>query len=384
VSTPDPSRLPRFRILRSVGKGTSGEVYLAQDTRLDREVAVKILKPCFAHPAHRKRFAREAELLARLPHPGLVPVLDLDLEGDPPFLTLAWMPGGDLAGRLEAQGALRPEEVAEVGARLAGALAHLHEHGILHRDIKPENVLLDEQGEPRLGDLGLAWADEGERLTATGHVVGTPHYMAPELLRRGVYGPGSDLFSLGVVLAELATGRRMGTWAGSEGNALRLVEEVPDPQLRELLGRLVQPEPGDRPGAAELSEALGTWGDAEVLAPGPAREVPRPPRPPPPGPAPGPSARAPRPAVPAQRSSAVPLGLALVLGALAGWWWTSRWPAPEAGPAPMVRGPATPSALEGHLERLDEESDFLHELLAERPPPDDRGRRALEAGDSED
>jgi serine/threonine protein kinase len=212
-----------------------GEVHLAYDQNLDREVALKILRLEGAEDSAQARFGREAELLAHHPHPGIVNVLDLSLQNDPPFLVLEWMPGGDLAGLLRSGPSLETEEVIRIGLRLARALAHLHSHGILHRDIKPENILLDADGEVALADLGLALDSSGDALTRTGHVVGTPVYMASEVLERAIYSPASDLYSLAVVLAELATGRRLGRPASLGNAAQELTRQVEPSALRRLL-----------------------------------------------------------------------------------------------------------------------------------------------------
>lgn len=246
----------RYQVLGRVGEGAFGEVLLARDRRLGREVALKVLKVAAGDAAHLARFEREARLLARHPFPGIVGVLDLDLEASPPWVALEWMPGGDLAKLVEAGTALPASEVAATGARLARALAHLHAHGVLHRDIKLANVLLDGEGEPALADLGLARPVDDEQLTRTGCVVGTPRYLPEEVLTRGEYSEASDVYSLGLALLELATGTRLEGLASLGNRVQDHVQRVVDARLRTELRACLRRDPGARVSATSLAERL--------------------------------------------------------------------------------------------------------------------------------
>lgn len=260
----------RYEVLREVGDGVSAMVFEARDRELDRRVALKILRESagLADPAVRERFAQEAGFLARHPHEALVPILDEGVDGDPPYLVLGWMPGGDLEA-VAARGAAPLADVLEIGIRVAEGLAHLHREGILHRDVKLGNLLLDEEGRARLGDLGLGKVDAGVALTATGYVVGTPAYMAPELLERGEYTPRTDLYALGVCLLELALGRSFllpAHVAIEEGGVL---EAVDDPGLREVLTRVLALDPEARlPEGDALAGALADLRDRSAPAAG--------------------------------------------------------------------------------------------------------------------
>jgi len=204
--------LGRYHILEQLGEGGMATVYKAYDTRLERDVAVKIIRRK-AFPEEQlerilKRFEREAKALARLTHPNIVGVIDYGEHEGAPYLVMPYLPGGTLKQRL---GKPMPwQEAVRLLLPIAQALEYAHEHAIIHRDIKPSNILLTEKGQPMLSDFGIAKIlenDDAATLTGTGVGVGTPEYMAPEQWT-GAAGPQSDIYSLGVVLYELVTGRK--------------------------------------------------------------------------------------------------------------------------------------------------------------------------------
>lgn len=233
-----------------VGMGMSGTVYKARDLKLDRIVALKVLRKRDSETDVFQRFKREAELVARYPHAAIVPILDANLNHDPPFMVFRWMEGGDLNDLLE-DGAVPVLRIALMGARLAGALAYLHGQGILHRDVKVGNVLLDEAGEAYLADLGLGRTEDHRSITQTGHVVGTWAYMAPEIFETGQYSPATDLFALGGLLLELAQGHRLFAPAAQTEATQKALKEVADKDLRKILRRCLRTEPSARPESAE-------------------------------------------------------------------------------------------------------------------------------------
>lgn len=199
----------RYHLLEPLGEGGMATVYRGYDTRLERPVAIKVIRTDFDRdPAFLKRFEREARALAQLNHPNIVKVLDAGEHDASPYVVMDYVGGGTLKTRTG-----RPLPVAEavrLVAPIARALDHAHRQGIVHRDIKPANILLAQDGRPMLSDFGIAKVLSGPvqtQLTATGIGIGTPDYMAPELWK-GVSTPASDIYALGVVLYELLTGQR--------------------------------------------------------------------------------------------------------------------------------------------------------------------------------
>ncbi len=201
--------LPGYDLLRVIGKGGMGVVYHARHLALNREVALKVVLAAeHAQPQELVRFLAEAETVARLQHPHIVPVYDVGQAHGRPYFTMELVTGGTLKQRLE-RGPLSDREAAELLLKLARTAEHAHAHGIVHRDLKPENVLLTEGGEPRITDFGVAKRLAGGRgLTQTGAVLGTPAYMAPEQAAGSrEVGPAADVYALGVILYECLTGR---------------------------------------------------------------------------------------------------------------------------------------------------------------------------------
>jgi serine/threonine protein kinase len=244
-------RIPGYEILDRLGGGAAGMVYLARDTALDREVAIKVYR--FTEDAEagqgQERFAREARLFGQLRHEAILPVLAADLDHHPPYLVFPVLRGGDLRREI-GRGPASPSRVAAVGLRLAQGLRCLHEAGILHRDIKPGNVLLDDDALPYLADLGLGAASGEGSLTATNHVVGSPLYMAPEIYEQGEYSPRTDVFALGATLLELS----LGELPAKPGQLYPLTVRVAHPPLRGILRRALRELPRNRTASAGALE----------------------------------------------------------------------------------------------------------------------------------
>ena len=203
--------LGRYRLLEKAGVGGMSEVWKAEDETLKRTVAVKvILGPVAADPSFRERFLREARLVAGLEHPHVLPVFDYGsatIDGaELSYLVMPLVAGGSLKGRVT--GPVPPALAVTWLSAIASALDHAHAKGILHRDVKPGNVLMDSQGRPLLADFGLARsADISSGLTATGAVLGTPLYMAPEQATGSVLDGRADQYALAVIAFELLAGR---------------------------------------------------------------------------------------------------------------------------------------------------------------------------------
>jgi serine/threonine protein kinase len=200
----DPERIGPYEVRGVLGEGSMGRVYRAYDKVEGREVAVKVLKACFANdPQVVDRFRGEAAAGRRLGHPALVDLLDAGSD----YLVQELVEGESLAARLRRQGPISSEAALPILAAVAEALDHVHSRAVVHRDVKPSNVLLARGGAAKLADFGIArlgWA----RITRTGEVMGTPAYMAPEQLSRGLVHAQSDLYSLAVVTHETLTGVR--------------------------------------------------------------------------------------------------------------------------------------------------------------------------------
>jgi serine/threonine protein kinase len=206
----------RYELTSPIGRGGMGEVWAAYDTRLDRRVALKLLRPDIvpAGTAGRSvvaRFKREARLTARLEHPGVPAVFDVGAEGDELYLAMQLVDGQDLGDALSARGALPMEWVIAVGAQVAAMLAAAHEVSLVHRDLKPRNIMLSRGGIVHVLDFGVAALLDPEitRVTAVGESVGSPAYMSPEQITSATVSPRSDLYSLGCVLHELVTGEEV-------------------------------------------------------------------------------------------------------------------------------------------------------------------------------
>ena len=212
-SVAQPERIGQYRILRPLGWGSMGVVYLAEQEAPRRLVAVKLLRMDVAEPGAAGRFEREADVLAQLSHPGVARVLEsgaLDLgAGQQPFIAMEYIEGLPITVFAE-QRKLSPEARVALVVRVAEAVAHTHARGVLHRDLKPENILVREDGSPCVLDFGVAQTLVGDgrdlRMTATGAVVGTLAYMAPEQARGATVDARADLFALGAILYELLTG----------------------------------------------------------------------------------------------------------------------------------------------------------------------------------
>jgi hypothetical protein len=268
----------RYEALALLGSGGVSEVHRARDRRSGAEVAVKELLPQFlADRAVCRRFLREAEVARRLDHPGIVPVLDAGEENGRPYLVMELVEGEDLRRRLDREGALPWPEALRIALAVARALEHAHGRGVVHRDLKPHNVLLSGTA-VKLSDFGLARVQTLASLTGSSLVWGSPEYMAPELFGRGRADPRSDLYSLGVLLFEMATGRlpwkdrSLARLASAVGDA---APELPSAGQGELIDRLLSlllaPAPGDRP--SDVAEVIAVL-EGRAVPPALVRTVP--------------------------------------------------------------------------------------------------------------
>ncbi len=199
----------RYELHRRIARGGMADVFLARDSLLDRPVAVKVLFPEFAtDPTFVQRFRREAQAAANLSHPNIVSVYDWGEEGGTYFIVMEYVEGRSLAQTLKDEGRLHPDRAADITADVAAALGFAHRNGVIHRDVKPGNVIISPTGQVKVADFGIARAvSTQENLTQTGTVMGTATYFSPEQARGESVDPRSDVYSLGVVLYEMLTGR---------------------------------------------------------------------------------------------------------------------------------------------------------------------------------
>ncbi|MER7507203.1 protein kinase [Streptomyces lavendulae] len=265
----------RYQLATVLGQGGMGQVWTAYDRRLDRRVAVKLLRPDrVAGPGTvaeelRRRFVRECRVTAQVDHPGLVTVHDAGSDGDELYLVMGYVEGSDLADHLAAHDPYPWPWAVAVVAQLCAVLSAVHAVPIVHRDLKPRNVMVRPDGTVLVLDLGVASVMDTDttRLTSTGSPIGSPAYMAPEQAMGGAVGPYTDLYALGVLLYELLTGNVPFAGSTALGVLHRHLYEPPapvrplrpeiPPELEALLLRLLAKDPQDRPGSAqEVYEAL--------------------------------------------------------------------------------------------------------------------------------
>jgi eukaryotic-like serine/threonine-protein kinase len=259
----------RYDVGRALGSGGMGEVFLARDRVLGRDVALKVLRRQYAGDSEfAERFLREARSAASLSHPNIVQVYDRgETENGDSYIAMEYVPGGTLKEKISREGPLAASEAAALGAQVAEALGAAHYRGMVHRDIKPQNVLLTERDDAKVADFGIARAGSSVTISKTGSVMGTAGYMSPEQALGEPATPRSDLYSLGVVLYEALTGELPYTADNPIAVSMKHVTEplLPpreiDPTIPEgmnaLVVKLMAKDPEDRyASAAELSEDL--------------------------------------------------------------------------------------------------------------------------------
>src|SRR5215218_7083921 len=260
----------RYELRTLVGSGGMADVYLAGDEVLGREIALKMLKERYAqNEEFVERFRREAKSAAVLSSPYIVPIFDRgETEDGAYYITMEYLPGGTLKDKITATGALPSEEAAEVALQVAEALKTAHARGVIHRDIKPRNILLADSGHVKVADFGIARAADATTISHTGDILGSAKYMSPEQAVGEQVGPASDIYSLGVVLYEMLTGRvpfEVETPAdvpirhadGPPHRPRELNPEVPV-GMDTIVMRLLAKDPENRySSAAELIEELG-------------------------------------------------------------------------------------------------------------------------------
>ncbi|MEO5618973.1 MAG: serine/threonine-protein kinase, partial [Candidatus Eisenbacteria bacterium] len=277
------TKLGSYEIVAPLGAGGMGEVYRARDTRLGRDVAIKVLPAdVAAHPDRLARFEREARTVAGLNHPNIVVLHSVEDVGGTRFLTMELVEGQSLAQHV-VPGGMPIARVVELGIALADALGAAHERGVVHRDLKPANVMLTREGRVKVLDFGLAKLAEPETvmdrtqaatmttpLSGNGQVLGTVPYMAPEQIRGETVDARSDIFALGIVLYELATGKRPFVGATFADTSSAILRDTPSSLTRvradlpadlgRIVGRCLEKSPRER-----FQNALDVMNDLRAL-----------------------------------------------------------------------------------------------------------------------
>ena len=380
---PAPQRLGKYRILRKLGAGAMGIVYEGFDPLIERSVALKVIRQDGLGNAEaselRARLRREAQAAGRLAHPGIVAVYEYgeDDSGQGAFIAMEMVRGRELKTVLDEGRRFSAAEAVRVMRAVLAALQHAHERGVVHRDIKPSNVFLQDDGEIKVADFGVARIESSD-LTQTGAMIGTPSYMSPEQLLGQPVDGRSDLFSCGVVLYQLLTGEK--PFTGSVTTVMHKLLHEPAappstldtsliPRWDAVMERALAKQPAARyQSAAEFSRAIVQaldempgHDDSTVIMPaprataptppkGPAEEARRSPAAPPPTSAPRTAATSASTAPSARKpTTVIATAVAAVLATTAGAWWLLRdgssSPAPLAqAPTPTASAPASPVA----------------------------------------
>ena len=260
----------RYRLVELLGQGGMATIFRAHDAQLGRDVAVKVLRAEYGRdPAFVARFRQEAQSAAALSHPNVVNVFDYGMESGDPFIVMELIDGGDLAEVIRERGTLEPAAAARIAQQIYEALDAAHARGIIHRDIKPTNVLMTSGGRVKVADFGIARAFSEAQLTMPGTTLGSVHYFSPEQARGEMVTSASDVYSAGLVLFEMLTGRR--AWTGDSPGAVavaRLAGDPPAPSsiqsgipqildiaVRRALARV----PADRPTAGDMAALMGRY-----------------------------------------------------------------------------------------------------------------------------
>ncbi len=280
-----PESLGRYRVLREVGSGAMGIVYLARDDKIGRNVAIKALRFDAGLPADDKqqiadRFEREARAAGMLSHPNVVTVHDVGEEAGTPYIAMEYLDGATLT-EIASEGPLSIKQTSEIVTQVLSALSYAHAHDVVHRDIKPDNIFMLPDGRVKVADFGIARISSVSTMTQVGQVIGTPGYMSPEQVKGEQVGPASDIFSVGVLLYELLTGTPAFSSTSATSIMYKIVHEEPKPlhlvnsalppYLEAVVAKATAKSPGDRySSASQMRDDVEAARAPDVPPPAPA------------------------------------------------------------------------------------------------------------------
>jgi serine/threonine protein kinase len=247
----------RYEIIRKLGSGGMATVYLAHETDLDREVAIKVLPQAFLRDKQFvKRFKREAKIAAKLEHPNIINIHQIGEEDNLLYIIMSLIRGSILSEKILDLGPLPVDDIVRWGIEICSALAYAHENGVIHRDLKPENIMIDNNNRVIVMDFGIAYVAQDMCLTPTGMVMGSPLYMSPELAMGNKVDTRSDIYSMGIILYQMATATLPFEGVGVPSLMYMHVHEVPDPPdvrnsdvppwLRNIILKCLAKSPDDR------------------------------------------------------------------------------------------------------------------------------------------
>ncbi|MFC1650602.1 protein kinase [Candidatus Latescibacterota bacterium] len=258
----------KYELIRKLGQGGMASVYLAREIDLDREVAIKVLPKAFLHDKNFiDRFKREARIAANLEHPNIISIFQISIEEELCYIVMNYVKGMNLAEEISSIGTLSSDNIVIWGSEICSALSYAHKNGVIHRDLKPENIMINQNGRIVVMDFGIARAVQDISLTQTGTVIGSPLYMSPELAKGEKIDARSDIYSIGIILYQMATATLPFQASGAPSLMYMHVHEPPDPPdvrnsnvppwLRDIILKCLAKDPGERYTSADkLRRAL--------------------------------------------------------------------------------------------------------------------------------